>query len=83
MPIYLNPIALRMAETLWSFGLSECNRVKYYVLLYLGLYYTNIALLHVVLVFSVLWQSKLILVLLFHLNDLPQSIQLQGKQIVF
>ena len=24
----LNPIALRMAKTLWSFGLSECNRVK-------------------------------------------------------
>ena len=24
----LNPIALRAAKTLWSFGLSECNRVK-------------------------------------------------------
>ena len=24
----LNPIALRMAKTLWSFGHSECNRVK-------------------------------------------------------
>ena len=23
-----NPIALRMAKTLWSFGRSECNRVK-------------------------------------------------------
>ena len=23
----LNPIALRKAKTLWSFGLSECNRV--------------------------------------------------------
>ena len=23
-----NPIALRMAKTLWSFGCSECNRVK-------------------------------------------------------
>ena len=23
-----NPIALRMAKTLWSFGLSECNRVS-------------------------------------------------------
>ena len=24
----LNPIALRTAKTLWSFGHSECNRVK-------------------------------------------------------
>ena len=24
-----NPIALRTAKTLWSFGRSECNRVKY------------------------------------------------------
>ena len=23
-----NPIALRTAKTLWSFGCSECNRVK-------------------------------------------------------
>ena len=29
VPIHLfNPIALRMAKTLWSFGHSECNRVK-------------------------------------------------------
>ena len=26
----VNPIALRMAKTLWSFGHSECNRVKHY-----------------------------------------------------
>ena len=26
----LNPIALRMAKTLWSFGLSECDRVNTY-----------------------------------------------------
>ena len=25
---YFNPIALSMAKTLWSFGHSECNRVK-------------------------------------------------------
>ena len=25
----INPITLRMAKTLWSFGHSECNRVKY------------------------------------------------------
>ena len=25
---HISPIALRMAKTLWSFGLSECNRVK-------------------------------------------------------
>ena len=25
---YLNPIALRMAKTPWSFGCSECNKVK-------------------------------------------------------
>ena len=24
----INPIALKMAKTLWSFGHSECNRVK-------------------------------------------------------
>ena len=24
----INPIALRTAKTLWSFGCSECNRVK-------------------------------------------------------
>ena len=24
----VNPIALRTAKTLWSFGCSECNRVK-------------------------------------------------------
>ena len=24
----LNPIALRMAKALWSFGRSECNMVK-------------------------------------------------------
>ena len=26
--VCFNPIALRLAKTLWSFGLSECNRVK-------------------------------------------------------
>ena len=26
--VFLNPIALRMAKTLWSFGHSECNRVN-------------------------------------------------------
>ena len=26
--LVLNPIALRTAKTLWSFGRSECNRVK-------------------------------------------------------
>ena len=26
--IKINPIALRMAKTLWCFGHSECNRVK-------------------------------------------------------
>ena len=26
---YINPIALRMAKTLWSFGRSECNMVKF------------------------------------------------------
>ena len=25
---HFNPIVLRMAKTLWSFGHSECNRVK-------------------------------------------------------
>ena len=25
---FFNPLALRMAKTLWSFGRSECNRVK-------------------------------------------------------
>ena len=25
------PIALRMAKTLWSFGHSECNRVKIWI----------------------------------------------------
>ena len=25
---FINPIALRMAKTLWSFGVSECNRVQ-------------------------------------------------------
>ena len=24
----VNPIALRMVKTLWSFGLSECSRAK-------------------------------------------------------
>ena len=28
MKFCFNPIALRMAKTLWSFGRSECNRVK-------------------------------------------------------
>ena len=27
----VNPIALRTAKTLWSFGCSECNRVKWFV----------------------------------------------------
>ena len=26
----IDPIALKMAKTLWSFGHSECNRVKFY-----------------------------------------------------
>ena len=25
---FIDPIALRMAKTLWSFGHSECKRVK-------------------------------------------------------
>ena len=25
---FFNPIALRMAKTIWSFGRSECNRIK-------------------------------------------------------
>ena len=32
LPVTFNPIALRMAKTLWSFGHSECNRVKERVL---------------------------------------------------
>ena len=28
--MYFNPIAFRMAKTLWSFDHSECNRVKTY-----------------------------------------------------
>ena len=28
IPRPLNPIALRTAKTVWSFGCSECNRVK-------------------------------------------------------
>ena len=28
VPVHLNPIALRKAKTLWSFGHSECDRVK-------------------------------------------------------
>ena len=27
--VLLNPIALRMAKTLWSFGYSECNKVNF------------------------------------------------------
>ena len=27
--LHLNPIALRTAKTVWSFGRSECNRVTY------------------------------------------------------
>ena len=27
-PFMFNPIALRTAKTLWSFGFSECNRVN-------------------------------------------------------
>ena len=30
LSIHRNPIALRLAETLWSFGHFECNRVKVY-----------------------------------------------------
>ena len=26
--LYINPVALRMAKTLWSFGHSDCNRVN-------------------------------------------------------
>ena len=28
VPIHFNPIALRAAKTVWSFGRSESNRVK-------------------------------------------------------
>ena len=28
LPTDINPIALRTAKTLWSFGSSECNRLK-------------------------------------------------------
>ena len=28
MEQYINPISLKTAKTLWSFGRSECNRVK-------------------------------------------------------
>ena len=30
----LNPVALRMAKTHWSFGRSECNRVNYLIMCY-------------------------------------------------
>ena len=30
--LLLNPIALRTAKTLWSFGCSECNRVRTFLL---------------------------------------------------
>ena len=30
-PSWFNLIALRMAKTLWSFGCSECNRVKHFI----------------------------------------------------
>ena len=29
MQLLVNPIALRIAKTPWSFGCFECNRVKY------------------------------------------------------
>ena len=28
LPLVFNPVALRTAKTLWSFGRSECNRVR-------------------------------------------------------
>ena len=31
---HFNPVALRMAKTLWSFGLSECNRVNGSVIIF-------------------------------------------------
>ena len=31
-----NPIALRKAKTLWSFGRSECSRVEHRHLTFLG-----------------------------------------------
>ena len=34
--IYFNPTALRTAKTLWSFGRSECNRVKHTLPLFLN-----------------------------------------------
>ena len=30
--VIFNPIALRTAKTLWSFGRSECNKVKHVIL---------------------------------------------------
>ena len=33
--VSINPIALRMAKTLWSFGPSECNRVNASILILL------------------------------------------------
>ena len=35
--IYLNPIALSMAKSLWSVGHFECNRVNLKILPFLGL----------------------------------------------
>ena len=37
---WINPIALRMAKTLWSFDCSECNRVK--VLSAMNLFYVQV-----------------------------------------
>ena len=31
LEMFINPIVLRKAKTLWSFGLSECNRVRYQI----------------------------------------------------
>ena len=36
----INPIALRMAKTLWSFGRSECNRVKVVICVHAHLIFT-------------------------------------------
>ena len=30
MALYINPVALRMARTVYNFGYSECSRVKHW-----------------------------------------------------
>ena len=57
--LLFNPFALRTAKTLWSFGCSECNRVKALLVWHEEIVFTDLLTLQNLIVFLQMMRLKI------------------------